>query len=120
MKQEIKDKIQQEAEVYLAWIKENRKFLSINAIEKEIGIYQKGLAIFVNGDRGLPVAWHEPVVKWAKKFLALSGSVAAQPTKPILKPLAAVKPKTVQPAKKTSAVNTNYLEQRRGLKSAKK
>lgn len=52
----------------LEWFKKNREYLSINRIEKAIGLPITTLDKALKG-RGLPATWHEPFKKWVNDFL---------------------------------------------------
>jgi hypothetical protein len=52
----------------LDWLKARKDYLSIYKIEKELGMPEATLKKFVNGDRGLAVKWHDPLMIWVKKF----------------------------------------------------
>ncbi len=47
------------------WLRKNKKYLSIRAIEKEIGCPTDTLQKFVNG-RNLPEKWVKPLTKLIK------------------------------------------------------
>lgn len=53
----------------LEWLKKNRTFLSINKIEKAIGMPITTLDKALKG-RGLPTNWHEPFKQWVSEFIA--------------------------------------------------
>lgn len=47
------------------WLRKNKKYLSIRAIEQEIGCPTDTLQKFVNG-RNLPEKWVKPLTKFIK------------------------------------------------------
>lgn len=52
----------------LEWFKKNRTYLSINKIEKAIGMPITILDKALKG-RGLPTNWHGPFKKWVAEFI---------------------------------------------------
>ena len=56
----------------LNWLKDNAKFLSIKAIEKEIGLPVTTIQQFVGkAERAIPEKWKQPITDWINKFKAL-------------------------------------------------
>lgn len=51
------------------WLKKNKEFLKISAIEKEIGCPSTTLQKWIKGDQGLPGRWVKPLEKWIQKFI---------------------------------------------------
>lgn len=49
------------------WLRKNKKYLSIRAIEQEIGCPTDTLQKFING-RNLPEKWIKPLTKFIKAF----------------------------------------------------
>ena len=52
----------------IKWLKNNKSFLNINMIEKEIGMPKSTLQKVLTGDRNLPDNWDAPVNKFVKNF----------------------------------------------------
>lgn len=50
----------------LDWLKKNREYLSIRAIEKKVGCPTDTLQKAVNGSQNLPKKWLEPLSKFIK------------------------------------------------------
>ena len=51
-----------------AWLRNNRKFLSFRAIEKELGIPPTTLNKAVTGRQNLPYKWVEPLTALQKQM----------------------------------------------------
>lgn len=52
----------------LNWLKNNARFLSISAIEKEIGCPETTIQKFIKGKRNLPAKWEEKIKLFISKF----------------------------------------------------
>lgn len=55
----------------LDWLVRRKDYISVYKIEKELEMPEGTLRKFVDGDRGLPDKWHDPVMYWVKKFKKL-------------------------------------------------
>lgn len=52
----------------LSWIKEKAKYLSLDAIEKELNMPQSTLYKWISGKRNLPKKWEPILIKWVDAF----------------------------------------------------
>lgn len=57
---------------YIDWLKDNKEFLSIDKIEREVGCPFTTIQQFVSGKRDIPSKWNEPIVKWVKSFININ------------------------------------------------
>ena len=55
----------------LDWLKKNRDYLSIRAIEKKVGCPTDTLQKAVNGSQNLPKKWHAPLTKFINNLIKL-------------------------------------------------
>ena len=60
--------MQQKINPALTWLKKNARFLSISAIEKEIGCPATTIQKFVDGKRNLPLKWQKPLFEFLDHF----------------------------------------------------
>lgn len=60
--------MQQKTNPILIWLKKNARFLSISAIEKEIGCPATTIQKFVDGKRTLPLKWQKPLFDFLELF----------------------------------------------------
>jgi hypothetical protein len=60
----IKKKLYKE----LDWLIKRKDYISIFKVEKELEMPEGTLKKFVDGRRGLPDNWHDPVREWVKNF----------------------------------------------------
>lgn len=56
----------------IKWLKNNKSFLNINMIEKEIGMPKSTLQKVLIGDRNLPDNWDAPVNEFVKRLKRFS------------------------------------------------
>lgn len=52
----------------LQWLKDQKDYIIIRRIEKDLDLPEGTLRKFVDGERGLNEQWHQPVIDWVKKF----------------------------------------------------
>lgn len=52
----------------LDWLKQNKRFINIRAIEQELKMYEGCLDKAVNGKRNLPDKWVKPLSKLINKL----------------------------------------------------
>jgi hypothetical protein len=52
----------------LQWLIGRKDLISIYKIERELQMPEGTLKKFVDGRRGLPDNWHQPVIDWVKQF----------------------------------------------------
>ena len=52
----------------LKWLRDNKSFLNINKIEKELDMPSSTLQKALGGNRGLPKIWETPVNEFVKKL----------------------------------------------------
>lgn len=53
------------------WLKRNKEYLSIRAIEKKVGCPTDTLQKAVNGSQNLPKKWIEPLTKFINNLIKL-------------------------------------------------
>ena len=56
----------------IKWLKNNKSFLNINMIEKEIGMPKSTLQKVLTGDRNLPNNWEDSVNRFVKRLKRFS------------------------------------------------
>lgn len=62
--------MQQKINPALIWLKKNARFLSVSAIEKEIGCPATTIHKFVEGSRPLPNKWKEKTINFIQSLTA--------------------------------------------------
>ena len=69
----MKQEIEREYSAEVLWVKRNKEYLSINAIEQATGIGKNTLWYFVKGERHLADHHCITLQKWVKKLVKDSG-----------------------------------------------
>lgn len=105
------------------WIKKNKDFINIKAIEQHLGIPAKCLNNFCRGFYGVHEQYWPKIVAWVREFVEIS---QAEPQKsPTPAPVGDIEPVTVQVKKlvheKSGAktASNDFLENRRRAKGQK-
>lgn len=52
----------------LQWLKDNYKYLSIPAVEKDLKLARKTIYKYVTDERELPAKYHDQVIRWILDF----------------------------------------------------
>lgn len=85
----------------LTWLKDNKQFLKIKAIETHLGIGDSVLVKAVDGVRPLPDRYEKSLENWVKNFIQL-------PVAPRIEPVKTTKKETCMEAAKRISQNPSF------------